>query len=256
MDMCLTVEMNRCRLTRTVSTVKKLVKADLTRQVEDIPQLDRTAEGGALWPREHFSLNSAAAWRRRIWGAWWCLTKKMRGLSHWYHFRPQSTYRLEMKYGECILRVHTEWRLPIFDLHPIMMEKSALAGEGGGDVRPPPFSLLSSHTTGRYTHPIYPSILLKCTVSATQLEHTLQLCMWWWIEWKRCGAPPFISKGRFFHHWWNVCQKSAIATLFVLRVSHPKETELYLGRYCARLTEQPVFVVYFPGIIRAVTANA
>ncbi len=80
----------------------------------------------------------------------------MRRLRHWYHFRPQSTYRVEMKYGECILRVHTERRLQISDLHPIMMEKSALAGEGGGDVRPPPFSLLPSHTMGRYTHPISP----------------------------------------------------------------------------------------------------
>jgi hypothetical protein len=61
MDIRLTVEMNCCRLTRTVSTVKKLVKADLTGQVEDIPQLDCTAEGGALWPGEHLSLNSAAA---------------------------------------------------------------------------------------------------------------------------------------------------------------------------------------------------
>jgi hypothetical protein len=40
-------------------------------------------------------------------------------------------------------RVHTEWRLPISGVHPIMMEKPALAGEGGG-ARPPPFSLLPS----------------------------------------------------------------------------------------------------------------
>jgi hypothetical protein len=35
-------------------------------------------------------------------------------------------------------RVHTEWRLPISCVHPIMMEKSALAGEGGG-CTPTPF---------------------------------------------------------------------------------------------------------------------
>ncbi len=35
-------------------------------------------------------------------------------------------------------RVHTEWRLPISGVHPIMMEKSALAGEGGGCM-PIPF---------------------------------------------------------------------------------------------------------------------
>ncbi len=45
-----------------------------------------------------------------------------------------------------IHRVHTEWRLPISGVHPIMMEKSALAGEGGGVRRPPPFSLLPSRT--------------------------------------------------------------------------------------------------------------
>ncbi len=36
------------------------------------------------------------------------------------------------------LRVHTEWRLPISGLHPIMMEKSALAVEGGR-CTPTPF---------------------------------------------------------------------------------------------------------------------
>jgi hypothetical protein len=61
MDIHLAVEMNRYRLIRTVSTVKKLVKADLTGQVEDIPKLDSTAEGGTLWPGEHLSLNSATA---------------------------------------------------------------------------------------------------------------------------------------------------------------------------------------------------
>ncbi len=38
-----------------------------------------------------------------------------------------------------IHKVHTEWRLPISGLHPIMMEKSTLAGEGGhGGARTPP----------------------------------------------------------------------------------------------------------------------
>jgi hypothetical protein len=39
-------------------------------------------------------------------------------------------------------RVNTEWRLAIFGLHPIMIEKSALAGEGGvaRDARTHPFS--------------------------------------------------------------------------------------------------------------------
>ena len=62
------------------------------------------------------------------------MPEKMRRLKvsrHWYSSDPQSTYRVEMKYRECILRVHTEWRLPISGGHPIMMEKSALA-EGWG----------------------------------------------------------------------------------------------------------------------------
>ncbi len=36
------------------------------------------------------------------------------------------------KRGGLFHRVHTEWRLPISGVHPIMMEKWALAGEGGG----------------------------------------------------------------------------------------------------------------------------
>ncbi len=35
-------------------------------------------------------------------------------------------------------RVRTEWQLPIYGVHSIMMEKSALAGEGGG-CTPTPF---------------------------------------------------------------------------------------------------------------------
>ncbi len=49
-------------------------------------------------------------------------------------------------------RVHTEWQLPISVVYSIMMEKSALAGEGGG-ARPPPFALI----TLAYTK-------LKCTL--------------------------------------------------------------------------------------------
>jgi hypothetical protein len=41
-------------------------------------------------------------------------------------------------YNVPALRVHTEWRLPISVVHPILMEKSALAGEGGG-CTPTPF---------------------------------------------------------------------------------------------------------------------
>ncbi len=45
-------------------------------------------------------------------------------------------------------KAHSEWQLPIFGVHSIMMEKSSLAGEGGGGegARPPHFTLLPSHT--------------------------------------------------------------------------------------------------------------
>ncbi len=46
----------------------------------------------------------------------------------------------------CNHRVHTEGRFLISGVHPIMMEKSALAGGDGGGARPPPFSLLPSCT--------------------------------------------------------------------------------------------------------------
>ncbi len=38
--------------------------------------------------------------------------------------------------------VHTEWQWPISGTYSIMMEKSALAGEGAG-ARPPPFTLFT-----------------------------------------------------------------------------------------------------------------
>jgi hypothetical protein len=41
-------------------------------------------------------------------------------------------------------RVHTEWQLPISGVHFIMMEKSALAGEGGG-CTPIPFHSIYHH---------------------------------------------------------------------------------------------------------------
>ncbi len=39
-------------------------------------------------------------------------------------------------------RVHIKWQCPISGVHSIMMEKSALACEGGGS-RPPPFTLFT-----------------------------------------------------------------------------------------------------------------
>ncbi len=42
--------------------------------------------------------------------------------------------------------IHTEWRLSISGVHPIMMEKSALAGEGGGwGVHAHPLSAYDHH---------------------------------------------------------------------------------------------------------------
>jgi hypothetical protein len=46
-----------------------------------------------------------------------------KSLSKWY---------VRVLYLSTDHRVHTEWRLPISSEHPIMMERSTLAGEGGG----------------------------------------------------------------------------------------------------------------------------
>jgi hypothetical protein len=46
--------------------------------------------------------------------------------------------------------VHTEWRLLISGVHPIMMEKSALAGEGG-KCTPTPFQPITiTYKVGMY----------------------------------------------------------------------------------------------------------
>ncbi len=57
-------------------------------------------------------------------------------------YRIQHVFKLENSKTKFLIkaadsarldhRVHTEWQLPIFGVYSIMMEKSALAGEGGG----------------------------------------------------------------------------------------------------------------------------
>jgi hypothetical protein len=98
---------------------------------------------------------------------------------HWYTSDPQSTNRVEMKYRDRILRVrvHTEWRLPISDIHPIIMEKSALAGEDGG-CTPTPFQTititykvavyaLAERTDTLTLFPLSPFILFECICHST-----------------------------------------------------------------------------------------
>jgi hypothetical protein len=53
--------------------------------------------------------------------------------------RDINSYSITVQINPFQHRVHTEWRLPISGVHPIMMEKSALAGEGGGGCTPTPF---------------------------------------------------------------------------------------------------------------------
>jgi hypothetical protein len=50
-----------------------------------------------------------------------------------------------------IHRVHTEWQCPISGVHSIMMEQSALAGEGVG-CTPTPFTLFTN--THTHTHKV------------------------------------------------------------------------------------------------------
>ncbi len=66
------------------------------------------------------------------------------------------------KAGNTHHRAHTEWQLPISGVHSVMMEKSTLAGEGGG-CTPTPFHSLYHHVQscsvrssweGRHTPPI------------------------------------------------------------------------------------------------------
>ncbi len=61
-----------------------------------------------------------------------------------------------------LLRVHTEWQLPLHGVHSIMMEKLAQASVGRG-CTPTPFHCIYHHIqscsvrsswVGRYTHPI------------------------------------------------------------------------------------------------------
>jgi hypothetical protein len=73
-------------------------------------------------------------------------------------------------------RVHTEWQLPISGVHPIMMEKSALADEGGVHAHP----------------------LSLCLPSCTKLQCTLQLrgqihSPYFISLYVICGFPGFHS---------------------------------------------------------------
>ncbi len=59
-------------------------------------------------------------------------------------------------------RVHTEWQIPIFGVHSIMMEKTAVAGEGGG-ARPPTIHL-PSHRKLQCTLQLRGQIRTLCTL--------------------------------------------------------------------------------------------
>ncbi len=56
------------------------------------------------------------------------------------------------------LRVHTEWRLPISGVHPIMMEKSFLAGESGG---------VHAHPLSAYYHHVQSCSVRSCERAGT-----------------------------------------------------------------------------------------
>ena len=60
----------------------------------------------------------------------------------------QSTYRGRVDLGRVYLPI--EWQRPLSGVHPIMMEKLAQAGEGGGCTPTPFHSYLPSRTTTKF----------------------------------------------------------------------------------------------------------
>ncbi len=81
--------------------------------------------------------------------------------------------------------IHTEWRFSISGVHPIMMEKSALAGEGGGALHAPPPFYSSYHNVqscsvvvrscweGWYVHSLFFISTPICTLWVVESEVTL-----------------------------------------------------------------------------------
>ncbi len=85
-----------------------------------------------------------------------------------------------------IHRVHTEWRLPIPGVHPIVMEKSAPAGEGRG-VHAGPLSAYYHHVQSC-------SVLYTPTERADTLPlyHLYPICTMWTDQTK--FTKSFIAK--------------------------------------------------------------
>ncbi len=81
------------------------------------------------------------------------------------------------------LKVHTEWRLPISGVFPIIMENSALAGDGGG-CTPTPFhssyhnvqSCLRSQRG--QIHPLYfiSTLYVLCGIKECNVDNKI-MCM-------------------------------------------------------------------------------
>ncbi len=84
-----------------------------------------------------------------------------------------------------IHRVHTEWRLPISGVHPIMMERSALAGEGWGCT--------PAHLSAYYHDVQSCSVLYTPAEMANTLPlfHLYPLCTRW-TDQKKC-TKSFIE---------------------------------------------------------------
>jgi hypothetical protein len=86
------------------------------------------------------------------------------------HYLDLTCTTMSFEVQSSDLRVHTEWRLPISGVHPIMMEKSALAGEGEGCTATPFQSITITYKVEVYASaeradtltlfPLSPSILL------------------------------------------------------------------------------------------------
>jgi hypothetical protein len=67
------------------------------------------------------------------------------GIDSWVHKRLKIRARIATHTIDSDdYRVHTEWQRPLSGVHSIVMENSALAGEGGGGCTPNPLHSLPS----------------------------------------------------------------------------------------------------------------
>jgi hypothetical protein len=106
------------------------------------------------------------------------------------HEKNNQTWKIGEQYTRsCVVggghRVLTEWQWPLSGIYSIMMERSALAGVGGGVCTPTPFHSFYHHVQscsvrssweGRYTPPIFFISTPICTLWWRLFESFPRLC--------------------------------------------------------------------------------